>query len=285
MRRLRAYAGAILTWAAVPSAILFFAALAISIGVASSYHPMAPITFQAPFLVGLMILSLIGLLVLAWRHGTEARRGRIADNLTELLALMVAFALAFGGILWLVDGPKVSSVRFMGERFDVPRHYAPQVWPGKDKSEAALVISICGPEGRPEYAGWSCDDNRYVRYGDEVFSEEFDVQQRLKDAGVLYDGDRLRNLDALRKGGEAAAWDLLRGRERMTLWLDPQNRIEALLLCDLAHGETCTAMVRLGQRSLVFPVFDPASVGNLRQMQDAAQVWLGRFNSWKTAPG
>lgn len=283
-RWLSEFRGALLTWAAVPGALGLFAAMAMMWAVAASYHPMAPIAFQGPFLLALVIATLLALLCLAVRHSAVARRARVWRNLGELCTTAAGFVLAAALIMIVVTGPKTMNRVLFGETYQVPTAYRPHVAQTTAGQDISLVLSVCGPLDAPVYQTSDCPDQARVSYGDEAILQQFDPNLELKHAGARHSNDILHDPGRHHAGEEPGEIIYRQVNSEMRLWLDPMRRVQVLRFCNFAYRDDCTAMVRVGPRVAIFPVHDKQATSSKAAMMDAAKLWVEKIESWRCAP-
>lgn len=279
-----AFRGAFLTWVALPLCVVFFVAGAIGWAVATSYHPMAPVAFQGPYLAVLVIATILALIFLAVLHGTQNRRARVMRNLAEMAGLAATFVVAFGLIVVFIDGPKTQTLVLFGETYHVPTHYRPYVSKASEDRASSLVLEVCGPNDAPVYVSLDCRDTALVRYSNEALLQEFDPSQRLKEAGARHIDDTLEYPGQHRPGIEPGEIIYRQSNTEMRLWLDPARRVTVLRLCKLAYGTDCTAMVRIDDRSIYFPVHDMDGMASKTALLNAGKLWVERIESWRCAP-
>lgn len=275
------FRGALLTWAAAIGAIVLFGVMTMVLLVGSSYHPMSSGAYQMPFLLALMALTLVALWVLAICHATKARRTEVKRNLAELGAIVLGFALIFGLIMIVVTGPKTLDRVMFGQTYQVPTVYRPTVLSDDAGQGKSLVIGICTPDDTPTYAASGHCNQAQVIFGKAVLTDDFDVGYTLENAGASHTGDILHNLGTHRSGDEPGEIVYGNPRDELRLWLVDGQKVEMARHCDLRSGVNCTAHVRMGEWTVVFPVHDPQVTASKAALQQAAQAWLDRLESWR----
>lgn len=273
--------GALFTWVVVPFAVIAFVWFSVRCAWVVGGSPRSPLAFQIPWLLTICAAALIFLMFLAFRHGTNRLRTRTWGNLAEIAVLFLTFLLSVGLVSVFVNGPKTLSLVLFGQTYHVPTAYAPYVWRDADGKDVALVFEVCGPTQTPRYATDTCNWPRTITTGKGSILEVSQLSHMLKGAGAIHSGDTLSDLGTHQLNAETGAIIYRNPFIEIHLWLEDDQRVQVLRLCEPGYHDRCSAMARIGEVFMDIPVSNLDVTASRSFLRATAQTWLDRVENWR----